>query len=205
MINRRQTRLREHTARWKLAICISNLLLVLSACSTPPPPQPTAREAAASRRSATRQPPAANPAEFISSITPSWIRYSDRAGVGADKREQASENDFRSLKATGLERIRVPLQLSGSQFPVDVDGVLGETVLQFECEGACEGVMISVRSPDNRGTVVRVDTHLAFPLLRIRNPTMYPQTLEVDAKASSKGAPPFQIKLTQWRYYLWSR
>lgn len=145
---------------------------------------------------------AAGPTQFVVSAVPAWIRYSDRAGSGAVAREQASEQDFRTLTASGLTRVVLPRQLTARDFPFAVDDVLGETVLQFECEGACEGLLISIRAPDNRGTVAR-QAQLAFPQLRIRNPTMYKQQLELNVDAASNGGLPFQIKLSQWRFYLW--
>ena len=146
------------------------------------------------------------PAEFIASITPSWFTYSDRAGGDPTSREKSSEGDFQFLKATGLQRIALPRTLSADRFPVQVDDVLGETALQLECEGAgCEGLLISVRSPDGRGAVVRLDAARAFPVLWIKNPTMYKQSLELNVDPRNTLGRPIRLKLSQWRFYLWAQ
>lgn len=144
--------------------------------------------------------------EFISSFTPSWFPYGDRAGDDPVTREEASERDFQSLKGTGLQRIVLPRMLSADQFPVQVDDILGETALQLECEGAgCDGLSMSVRSPDGRGIMVRLDTGRAFPVLWIKNPTMYKHSVELNIDRQSTRGLPMQLKLSQWRYYLWAQ
>lgn len=149
---------------------------------------------------------AQRPAEFTVSSTPTWFTYADRAGGDLVTREEASEQDFQHLKGTGLQRIILPVSLSADRFPLQVDDVLGETALQLECEGAgCEGLLISVRSPDGRGTVVRLDTSRAFPVLRIKNPTMYRQSLELNIDRQRTLGRPVLLKLSQWRFYLWAQ
>lgn len=180
-------------------------IALLGACAKPPSvtggcfgaPRPLASSSRDDRA-------AANPAEFIATASHLWIAYRDRAGASPQEREQSSERDFASLNATGSKRMGVPrvITRSGAVLPVDV--VLGDTVLQLECEGACGRLRVSLRAPDNRNTVVRVDTRMAFPLLRIRNPTMYPQTLELQVDAGGAAAARFALKVTQWRFYLWS-
>lgn len=144
--------------------------------------------------------------EFIASFTPSWFPYGDRAGGDPGTREEASEKDFQFLKGTGLQRIVLPRALSADQFPVQVDDILGETALQLECEGGgCDGLSMSVRSPDGRGIVVRLDTGRAFPVLWIKNPTMYKHSVELNIDRQSTRGLPVQLKLSQWRYYLWAQ
>ena len=154
--------------KWLIAAAACTFLSLLCACAParllPASPNAAGTPERRPRLPAQRPPPATqNQVEFISTSTPSWFSYSDQAGNDAAVREERSEQDFRYLTNTGSQRIAVPMLRSAEQFPVRVSDVLGDTVLQFECEGnGCEGLRISIRSPDNRGTVVRLDTRLCL-------------------------------------------
>lgn len=199
---------------WLTALLVCGAV-TLSAC-IPVRPEPVTRQAtpdSAGARSPRSRVPAQTPprtaqrsTEFIASFMPSWFAYDDRAGGDPRTREEASEENFQFLKGTGLQRIVLPRTLSADQFPVQVDDILGETALQLECEGAgCDGLSMSVRSPDGRGIVVRLDTGRAFPVLWIKNPTMYKHSVELNIDRQSTRGLPVRLKLSQWRYYLWAQ
>lgn len=181
--------------------------LAVSACAPWQPrqatPDPGAARAPRARTPAPRTPPLVT--DLISSSVPSWFGYADRAGSDPVAREEASERDFQFLTRKGLQRIVLPRQLAADQFPVQVDDLLGENALQLECEGAgCAGLSMSVVSPDGRGIPVQVDRRLAYPVLWIKNPTMYRHSVQLDIDPRSTRGLPMRLKLSQWRFYLWA-
>lgn len=186
-------------------------VLAVSACASWHP-RPVTQDTGAARAPRARAPvpgaPRAPPpvTDLISSSVPSWFGYADRAGSDPAAREEASERDFQFLTRKGLQRIVLPRQLSADRFPVQVDDLLGENALQLECEGAgCAGLVMSVVSPDGRGIPVQVDQRLAYPVLWIKNPTMYRHSVQLDIDPRSTRGLPMQLKLSQWRFYLWAR
>ena len=185
--------------------CAASITLMACAPMRPPTTNSNGNDVRAPRTgTAARTPPRS--VEFIASGVPSWFTYGDQAGSDHATREEASEREFRYLTGRGLQRIILPITLSADRFPVQVDDVLGETALQLECEGAgCQGLLISVRSPDGRGTVVRLDIARAFPVLWIKNPTMYKQRLELNIDRQSARGHPILLRLSQWRFYLWAQ